>query len=277
MFDLAVIMSVYEKDRIEYVKESIESILVQTFSFFNFYIVLDGPVSKEIESYIFNISDIRLKVFRIKINGGLASALNFLLEIVLKDPDCKYIARMDADDISFPARFEKQRFFLQENSLISVVGCWYNEIDETGRVLSDRKLPVDHESLKNRYFTRTPFAHSSVMYKRVLIEKAGFYPTNTFLMEDNALWGNALKSGLEFANIPEFLIKFRIDNGFFKRRSGLRYGMKYIITKLKIYKLLNAPLYRYLFLIIIGITKMMPSFVLKNVYSLNRKLYKPEI
>jgi glycosyltransferase involved in cell wall biosynthesis len=266
MTDLAVIMSVYLNDKLVFVKESVESILNQTFSGFHFYLVFDGPVSQEIEYYFMTLNDERIKLFRIAENGGLAKALNFLLEVVLKNPEYSLIARMDADDISLPSRFEKQHNFLLENPDISVVGCWYQEIDEAGRHLKYRNLPVEHEALKKRYFTRTPFAHSSVMYSRNLVETAGFYPTDTVLMEDNVLWGNALKHGLKFANIPGYLLKFRISKNFFKRRSGIRYGWKYIQTKFKINRSLKYPVYSYMYSLLVGIIKMMPSFTLRYFY-----------
>ena len=219
------------------------------------------------------ITDSRIKLFRLEKNQGLASALNYLLEIVLKNPEYKFIARMDADDISFPTRFEKQRNFLSENTLISCVGCWYQEIDGSGKLLSNRKLPSDHEALKKLYYIWTPFAHPSVMYRRNLIEKSGYYPTETILMEDNVLWGKALKQGLKFANIPEYLLKFRKDGSFYQRRSGIKYGWNFILTRFKINKSLNFPVYSYVISFIIGVIKMLPSFVLRYFYIVVRRYY----
>ncbi len=245
MIDLAVIMSVYQNDKLVFLKESVQSILEQTFFEFHYYIIFDGPVSADIDVYISSLEDNRIKLFRLEKNGGLAGALNYLLEIVLKDPGYKFIGRMDADDISMPARFEKQRNFLLANPDISCVGCWYEEIDEEGKNNSYRRLPVGHEALRRLYFTRTPFAHPSVIYRRQLIEKSGFYPTDTVLMEDNVLWAKALSQGLRFANIPEYLLKFRKDERFYTRRSGLKYGWNFILTRFKINKLLKFPFYSY--------------------------------
>lgn len=133
-----------------------------------------------------------------------------------------------------------------------------------------RKLPIDHEALKKRYFTRTPFAHPSLMYRRQLIEKAGFYPTDTILMEDNVLWGRALKEGLKFANIPEFLFQFRIDRNFYKRRSGFEYGWKYLKTRIATNRLLRSSFSSYLFLIGLAVVKMSPFFINKACYKLIR-------
>lgn len=266
MNDLAVIMSVYQYDKAEYVVQSVQSILNQTFTDFSYYIIFDGPVDSEIESYFTTIKDSRLHLFRLPANGGLARALNYLLEIVMQNPHYKLIARMDADDISNPSRFEKQRNFLLTNQDISCVGSWYQEIDESEKLLADRKLPSDHKSLVKRYYTRTPFAHSSVMYRRELIEKAGLYPTDTLLMEDNVLWGRALKHGLRFANIPEYLLKFRVDKDFYRRRSGFKYGFRFMVTRFKLCRELNASISTYIISFGVGLVKVMPHFVVRFLY-----------
>jgi glycosyltransferase involved in cell wall biosynthesis len=273
MTDLAVIMSVYKNDKLNFLKESVQSILDQTFSRFHFYIVFDGPVALDLDNYITSLSDSRIKLFRLEKNGGLARALNFLLEVILQEPAYKQIARMDADDISLPSRFEKQSNFLSDNPDISCIGCWYQEIDESGKHLNYCKLPLEHEMLKKWYFKRTPFAHPSVMYRRSLIETAGFYPADTILMEDNALWGMALKKGLLFGNIPEYLFQFRVDKNFYKRRSGIKYGLNYVYTRIKINRVLDAPVYAYFFSIVKGVVKMMPSFILQYIYNTNRRWY----
>jgi glycosyltransferase involved in cell wall biosynthesis len=270
MADLAVIMSVYANDKLKYVIESIQSILNQTFNQFDFYIVFDGPVPPDIDGYISSIEDCRVKLFRLEKNGGLAKALNFLLEKVMSNPGYKLIARMDADDVSMPGRLDKQHMFLSQNHNIACVGCWYEEIDGSGKHLSSRKLPIDHTTLVKRYYTRTPFAHPSVMYRRELVEKSGFYPINTHLMEDNAFWGKALQEGLKFANLPEFLFKFRIDEGFYKRRSGISYGLSFIKERFRINHALKFPLHAFLIIVLEGIVKMMPPFFLRIIYLINR-------
>lgn len=271
MAALVVIMSVYKNDKLKFLKESVQSILNQTFSQFDYYIAFDGPVASDIDNYITSIVDSRIRLFRLVKNEGLANTLNYLLKIILNNPDYQLIARMDADDISLSERFAKQLAFLSENPDIACVGCWYQEIDESGKHLADRKLPIDHASLKKRYYTRTPFAHSSVIYRRQLIEKSGLYPTDTVLMEDNVLWGKALKEGFRFANVPEYLLKFRKDKLFYIRRSGFYYGWNFINTKFIINKSLNLPVYYYIFTFLKGVIKMMPSFILRNIYKAAQK------
>jgi glycosyltransferase involved in cell wall biosynthesis len=266
MTDLAVIMSVYKNDKLMFVKESVQSILDQTFTQFHYYIVFDGPVPADIDNYITSLVDPRVKHYRLENNGGLAAALNILLDIVLKNQEYKFIARMDADDVSLTNRFEKQRNYLLKNPDISIVGCWYQEIDENGKHLSDRKLPTDHEALVRYYYRRAPFAHASVTYRRELIEKAGNYPVDTILMEDNVLWGRAINSGLRFGNIPDYLFFFRITKNFYKRRSGIKYGYFYILTRFKSLRQDRYPIVAYFYSFGTGIIKMLPSFVTRIFY-----------
>jgi glycosyltransferase involved in cell wall biosynthesis len=274
MTELAVIMSVYRNDRLSFLKESVQSILDQTFSHFHYYITLDGPVDPEIENYLASLSDTRIKLYRLEKNVGLARALNHLLEFVLKNPGYKLIARMDADDISSESRFEKQYNFMSENPDISCIGSWYEEIDEAGNHLSYCRLPVEHEALKKRYSISIPFAHPTVMYRRTLIETAGFYPVDTLLMEDNVLWGMALKHGFKFGNIPEFLFKFRIDRNFYRRRSGIKYGWSYICTRNKINRIIKSPFQAYFFSVVKGLVKMLPSSLIQPVYDRYRRWCK---
>jgi len=259
-------MSVYHADNLQFVKESVESILNQSFSNFDYYIVFDGPVADDVDSYISSLRDPRIKLHRLEANKGLAFALNYLLEIVLQQPEIKFIARMDADDISMPDRFKKQRDILLENKEISCVGSWYEEIDHDGKHLSFRKLPIEHDELRKRYLIRTPFVHPCVMYHRRLIKLAGLYPTDTILMEDHVLWGKALKFKLIFANLPEYLLLYRKDREFYKRRSGIKYGWNYIKTRFSINKTLMLPFYSYILTSFIGIFKMMPFIIVKLAY-----------
>ena len=270
MTDLVVIMSIYVNDNLRFVKESIESILNQTFSQFHLYLIYDGPVKSDVEDYISGLEDNRIKLTKLTQNLGLATVLNILLKEILENPDYKFIARMDADDISISDRFEKQRSFLLKNPDIACVGSWFSEIDEYGKHLSARKLPLNNEDLRNYYFKRAPFPHPSVMFRPELIQKAGFYPIDTILLEDSVLWGNALSKGLKLANIPEFLLKFRMDNNFFRRRTGIKYGWSFIVNRFRMNKKLKAPFQIYFYSFLNGIFRMMPPYLFKFLYKIIR-------
>jgi glycosyltransferase involved in cell wall biosynthesis len=266
MTDLVIIMALYQNDKFEYCVESINSILNQTYKDFDFFIVFNGELSVETEAYITALHDPRINLFRLQNNIGLAGALNFLLSIILKEPKYELIARMDADDISLPQRIDVQHAFLMANTDIMCVGSWYHEIDESGKIISNQRLPYKHDEIRKFFYKRSPVAHSSVMFRRGLIETAGYYPTYTLRLEDYALWGNALAKGLKFSNIPEYLLKFRVDRSFYNRRSGIRYGSRFIFTRFRVLRTLKAPLYSYVYSLLVGIVRMMPAFIVKSIY-----------
>jgi glycosyltransferase involved in cell wall biosynthesis len=269
--DLAVIMAVYHNDKPEYVRKSVQSIVTQTYPYFDFFICFDGPVSDEVNNFIQSLGDSRIKIFKIEKHGGLAKALNFLLERVLEKPQYELIARMDADDISISTRFEAQKKFFSENPLISCLGSWYKEIDENDNIISSQKLPLKHEELRKFFLKRSPLAHPSVMFRREMVVRAGLYPINTLRLEDYVFWSTAFKNGLLFENLPEYLLLFRRDKNFYKRRSGILFGFNYIITRFKINKTLNAPLHIYFYSLMVGLVRMMPSFILRFIYNIFRK------
>jgi len=268
MTDLAVIMSIYKNDKLKFVKESVQSILSQTFTQFHYYLIFDGPVSADIEEYITNLRDIRLRLFKSQINMGLAKAMNQLLNEVLNNPEYKFIARMDADDISNPDRFDKQRNFLKANLEISCLGSFVEIINQSGNVHSLRKLPIKNEDMLRNYYYRSPLVHPSIMFRKSFFSLAGLYPTDTILMEDNVLWGNAFAVGLRFANLPDFLLKFRVDKAFYKRRSGIKYGYKFIRTRFAILKSLKADIRYYIYSLVLGLVRMLPPVIIKLIYKL---------
>ena len=129
--NLAVIMSLYKNDKLEYVKMAVESILNQTYAEFDFYTQYDGPIREDIDNYLSSLQDSCVFIQKCAENKGLAQSLNDLLGIVMPK-GYEFIARMDSDDISKPERFEKQIAFLQVHPDINMVGGAINEIDGEG-------------------------------------------------------------------------------------------------------------------------------------------------
>ena len=117
---IAVIMSMYKNDVVDFVKLSVDSILNQTYKNFDFYIQYDGPVCKEVDEYLSSLTDERMKVLRRDVNMGLAQSMNDLLAIVMP-MGYEFIARMDADDISKADRFEKQVKYMEAHPELDVL------------------------------------------------------------------------------------------------------------------------------------------------------------
>ncbi len=158
---VSVVMTVY--NTADYLPQSVNSILSQTYSDFEFIIVDDGSTD-ETPSILaaFEDSDARIKVYTNASNLSVPASTNRGFALARGE----YIARMDGDDIASPLRFEKQVALLDETPNLVVVGAGYQEIDSAGRV---RKTDCEHSSnalIQWRAVFRMPLLHSSLMFRR---------------------------------------------------------------------------------------------------------------
>lgn len=269
---IAVIMSMYKNDVVEFVKLSVESILNQTYKELDLYIQYDGPIRKEVDEYLCALTDERMHIQRRDENRGLAQSLNDLLAIVMPK-GYKYIARMDADDISELDRLEKQMVYLQQNPDVDCVGGAINEIDENGK---DRgkvtSYPCDSEEARAFFCKRNPVAHPTVMMRRSMFEKAGgSYPMDFERNEDTMLWYKAYMGGAKIANIPDVVLNFRMTDAMFTQR---RNGKAFAKSQLEMRKIINKDLGYGLMAMVYAYAMYMlmvsPSWLLKYAYKVLR-------
>ena len=258
-------MSLYKGDLLEYVLLSTESILGQNFSSFDFYIQYDGYVQNDVDTFLSNIKDERLHIYKRDENRGLAQSLNDLLAIVMP-LGYEYIARMDADDISMPDRFEKQIRYLDEHPECGAVGTWAIEIKADGSEFYRKQMPVTHKECYDFFMKRDCMIHPTVMFRRSYIEKAGFYSLDTYFGEDTMMWAQGFANGCKFANIPEYLFKFRLNDDFFNRRRGWKHAKGILSLRWKVNKMLHYPVKAYLYAIAYAGAKMMPTPILNLIY-----------
>ena len=269
---LAVIMSLYKNDVIDYVKLSTESILNQTYKDFDFYIQYDGPIRLEVDEYLCGLTDERVKIQKRAENKGLAQSLNDLLAIVIPQ-GYEYIARMDADDIAVLERFEKQIAYLDIHNEIDCLGGAINEIDEEGKDRGkETSYPCDPDDARRFFSKRNPVAHPTVMMRKTIFEKAGcFYPMDFVRNEDTMLWYKAYMGGAKIANLSDVLLNFRMTDAMFTQR---RNGKVFAKSQLEMRKLINKDLkfgvmahfYAYaMYLLMIS-----PSWLLKLAYRILR-------
>jgi len=214
-------MSVYKNDKLSYLKEALESLYSQTLKA-DIFIQQDGLLSDELNDYLGD------ELYKNKIiylgkrneNKGLAYSLNELLTIVLLRYE--YIARMDADDISYKSRLEDQYIFMEEHKHIDVVGGY---IKEFGNDIDYEKIvayPLKHEEMYNFFSKRVPLAHVTAFFRKNYFKKAGLYRIDTLSNEDTLLWMDGFKQGCQFENLDKVLVNVRVSNDFFSRRGGLK-------------------------------------------------------
>jgi glycosyltransferase involved in cell wall biosynthesis len=198
---VSVLMSVYNGEK--YVAEAINSILNQFFTDFEFIIIDDGSTDKS-SSIIESYKDERIIAIQQE-NRGLSASLNAGLRIARG----KYIARMDADDISLPERFATQYKFLEQNKSCVVVGSNAIFIDRNGRHLYTSDQPTDWPVIK-RNLPRTPFFHSSTFFRTEVAVKVGGYFEEIKQHFEDLIFFNKLSQHGELRNIKTPLLKYRI-------------------------------------------------------------------
>ncbi len=202
---ISIIMSTYNESELE-IKQSIESILKQTWQEFEFIIVHDNPEDKVIETllYKYQETDNRIKIFQNKTNIGLARSMNFALE----QSKGIYIARMDADDISMPERLAKEVEYLEKYSF-DMVGAIKIDISETGEELGRQKKYLEKCDIKELLPYMDVIVHPSVLIRRKVLEDLGGY-RNFPSAQDYDLWLRMLTAGYKIGVLDEYLIYYRI-------------------------------------------------------------------
>ncbi|WP_415854432.1 glycosyltransferase [Sinomonas sp. G460-2] len=218
--EFAVLLPVYAGDTAARVRRAIDSVTVdQTVPPAQLVIVRDGPVGEEIERVLEEAERserLPADVVRLAEGVGLAEALDAGLE------RCRYdvVARMDADDVALPERFERQLALLDEG--YDIVGSAIAEIgDDEAHHLASRPVPVTHREIMAQVDFRTPFNHPSVMYRASAVRAAGGYQ-GVPDMEDYWLWARMLHRGSLGANVPDVLVLYRVSDGAYARRGGSR-------------------------------------------------------
>ncbi len=202
---VSVVMSVYNGEK--YLREAVDSILNQTFADFEFIIIDDGSVDRTAE-ILDGYTDPRIVRLKHEKNIGLARSLNEGIACARGE----YIARMDADDISLPERFEKQIEYLDLNLKVGVLGTWIQYIDDVSRKSAPiEQYPSDFDYIRWRLCFQNPMAHSSTMIRRNLFKKE-IYNADYNLSQDYDLWQRLIKLS-EISNLREVLVLLRRHQG----------------------------------------------------------------
>lgn len=239
MNKIAVALSIYKTDKIEYVKQSINSILRQTYNNFDLYIKVDGNVSDDICVFLNDLKYNNVFIDFYSENRGLAFRLNQIIDTIVEKKTYQFIARMDADDISELNRFQEQITFLLDNPDVDIIGSDVIEIDENGNETFYKKMDSKFEDIKNRIIKRCPFNHPSVMF-RVEVFYDGFrYNSNLMNTQDYYLWVDLLAGGKVFSNINKPLLKFRVNDSFHSRR-GINKAINDVKSRLYAFKKLDV-------------------------------------
>lgn len=229
----SVLMSVYAKEKPEYLQLSMQSMWEQTVTTNDFVLVCDGLLTEDLNKVIADMEQEHhpvLNVIRLDKNQGLGIAL---AEGILH---CKneLVARMDSDDISRKDRCEIELQKFAENPKLDICGSHIIEFDGIiDNELSRRKVKLNHNDIVKFQKTRTAFNHMTVMYKKSSVLNAGNYQ-DCPLIEDSYLWVRMIMRGAWCANIDDYLVYARTGKEMIARRGGWNYLKKYIAGRKKI-------------------------------------------
>jgi glycosyltransferase involved in cell wall biosynthesis len=269
--NVSVIMTVYDGVRAPELVEAVDSILAQTLPDFEFLIMKDGIVREDLLAYLDDLArrDSRVKLFANPQRSGIAYSLNRLVE----QSAGKYLARMDADDVSLPNRFQEQVTYLDQHPTTFMLGSFAQEIDEAGKVLFEKRMPTDFESVRRFMSRRDPFIHPTVMFRRSFFERCGLYNENPkySYLEDTELWSRAILAGLECVNLPTALFLFRINQSFIGRRRGLRFTLHELLLRIRYCWKAGLPLQYLAAPVAVFLVRMSPTAVTRFAYKQLRK------
>ncbi|MBQ8032477.1 MAG: glycosyltransferase [Elusimicrobiaceae bacterium] len=272
----SVLMSVYAKDRPEWVRQALDSVLANTVKPTEVVTVIDGPIPPELQAVLteFTSKYPQIKLFPLKKNGGLGPALAYGLQ------QCSHelVARMDADDISHSDRFEKQLAYFIASPETAVLGGQIQEVD--GESLEDvaiRAVPQTDGEIKEFLRMRCPFNHMTVMFKKSAVLDAGNY-TTFHLMEDYYLWARMAAKGYKMANLPDIVLNARVDAAMYGRRGGWKYFKSNLAMsqKLKELNLISWPTYLFNVGVRFCVQVLMPNNMRKLIYEKGLR-WKPSV
>ena len=206
---ISVVMPVYNAGT--FLKESIDSILQQSFEDFEFFIIDDASTDNSAE-LIRSFTDKRIRFIEKPANTGYTDSLNMAIQL----SKGKYIARMDADDISEQQRFLQQFQYMENNPAVLVLGTAYKIIGTDEMV----QLPLSYEEAKVVSIMHVPVAHPTVMMRKEIFTRYQFlYNKKYEPAEDYDLWTKVLEIG-KIENLQKPLLYYRRHSA---QQSILRY------------------------------------------------------
>lgn len=204
--EISVIMSVYNGET--YLEEAIESVRSQTFKNWELVVINDCSTDSTAEILAgFASKDERIKVHTNEVNLKLPASLNKAISL----SEGKYIARMDADDICLPERFEKQYKFMEENQDIALSSCRFMTVKNGVYMSGGAGGRCDYDAIRAMLLVANPILHPGVIAKSEVMKKFN-YDTTLTCTEDLELWTRMVMENQKIEILPECLLIYRLHD-----------------------------------------------------------------
>ena len=268
---VSVVIPVHNGEK--YIKESIDSCLEQTYKNIEVIVVDDKSEDRTLE--ILKGYGDKIKVIPIEKQNGLGNVIN----IGIRKAQGKYIARMDADDIMYPTRIEKQIEYLESNPNCVAIGGQIDIIDGNSNITGHREYAIEDRDIKKNRFLFQPFAHPAVTLRKNVVEEIGLYPENMWRVEDVKFFLILSTKG-EFYNLEDTVLKYRMTIktesqskmlDHFKKTNDIR---KWAIKELNIKPTFREYVIWNIQKVGVHILSIFPSTLFMKVFELFRKLFK---
>lgn len=262
---ISVLMPICYKEKVQYVEESLKSLLNQTLMPNQIVIIEDGKLTQGLYELLEKYKKMYpnlIETYATENNIGSGLATRYGVQKCRNE----YIARMDSDDIALPDRFEKQVRVLEENRNVDLLGGYIAEYDEKmEKMITLRKVPLEMPEIKKYIKSQCPTNHMTIIIKKEALIKCGNY--RDMKMEDYDVCIRMLKNGYTIKNIDEVLCNVRTGKPMYKRRSGVKQIRNVIKIEKELleYKIINK--FEFIYNIIIrSIFAMIPANLKKIIY-----------
>jgi len=238
---ITVLMPVYNGEK--YLREAINSMLSQTFTDFEFLIINDGSNDKT-EEIILSYSDTRIRYVNNEVNVKLIATLNKGIALA----NGKYIARMDADDISLPARLQTQFDFMELHKDTALCGSWYQLFGGENNVV---KYICSHNEIRMKMLYQSHFCHPTVIFRKSMIDTFAEKFDPLFIHAEDYDFFVRIAEKFSVANVSEVLLTYRVheqsvslqnkktqnnNSNLIKKRSFKNIGIDVTENELELYR-----------------------------------------
>ena len=230
----SVLMSVYAGEKPEFLKQSIDSMINQTYPTDDFVLVCDGELTDELDKVIKEYENTCkcFRTLRFKNNIGTGKCANAGIAACKNE----YIVKMDSDDISLPDRCEVSMYLCTKHPKIDMLGAYIEEFDsESGEFVSIKKTPCGNGDIHRYARRRNPFNNQTLVYKKSLAQKVGGY-SGIKRCEDYEFVVKMLADGARGRNLDKVLVRYRITKGNYERRKNWANTRSFISVRWRIYR-----------------------------------------
>lgn len=268
-FEVAVLMTVYKRDCPARLHKALTGLEKQSIKKFNIYIVVDGEIPLVLEKIIHNFRNVlKIKIFPLKDNIGAGPARNYGITKIKE----KYIAIHDSDDVSHPARIQKQLDYIKKVKA-DLIGSNMNIIDEDNNIIGT-KYVLSATFLREHFFYKCEINNPTAFFNREKLKGLGY--GNSSKSEDYILWVRCAVNNLKIINLEDRLVDYYMPKSSYSKRIGKEYFFGDLRSRMLGLKMFSIHKRIVLFpvAIILSSIRLLPSYLFHKIYKLKERFFR---